>query len=414
MRFFISAGEPSGDLHGSNLIRELRQLRSDATYCGFGGPKMSATGCGLIADMTDLAIMGFARVLPHVATFWKLLQQADKVFQETRPDAVVLIDYPGFNWWVAKKAKQHGIPVFYYGTPQIWAWATHRVRKLKRLVDYSMCKLPFEPDWYAQHGCEATFVGHPYFDEFLNHDLDTDFIHELGSAPFVAVLPGSRRHEVENNLHAFLKTIDLVHQSVPQARFAIASYNEKQAELARSIIATRQGLVEPSVYVDRTREIMNHATCALACSGSVSLELLHEQTPTVIHYKIDRFGNFLQKRFRRCKFITLVNLLASEHRFESDADYDPNLVQHMDEAPFPEYLTMHDRASEMAHHLVRWLVDEELRQAAIKTLQPIREGFVKPGASRNAARFIAEKLGFLPRKVSMDPKTCLPANTKVA
>ena len=173
MRIFFSVGEPSGDLHGSNLIRALNVLQPNSQFFGFGGPKMAAAGCKLERDMSDLAIMGIARVLPHLKTFWDLLQQADRFFEQQRPDAVVLIDYPGFNWWVARKAKQRGIPVFYYGTPQIWAWATHRVRKLRRLVDHSLCKLPFEPDWYRQHDCQATYVGHPYFDDFVDQSLDS-------------------------------------------------------------------------------------------------------------------------------------------------------------------------------------------------------------------------------------------------
>ena len=129
MRIFFSVGEPSGDLHGANLIRELRLRHAEIECVGFGGPKMAEAGCQLVADLTQLAIMWFARVLLNLHRFWGLLRQADRFFRYERPDAVVLIDYPGFNWWVARRAKAYGIPVFYYGTPQIWAWATHRVKK---------------------------------------------------------------------------------------------------------------------------------------------------------------------------------------------------------------------------------------------------------------------------------------------
>lgn len=392
MRIFLSAGEPSGDLHGSNLIREVRALHPDCEFLGFGGPKMAQAGCDLTHDMTDLAIMGFARVVPHLRQFRRLLQEADRLFASTPPDAVVLIDYPGFNWWVARAAKRYGIPVFYFGTPQIWAWATHRVRKLRRLVDHSLCKLPFEPEWYRSRGCEATYVGHPYFDDFVGQQLDASFLATLDERPLLTVLPGSRRHEVENNLPAFLRTIERVQERVSNVQVAIASYNPQQAQRAREMIMEYGGAVRPSVHVDRTRELIHQATCCLACSGSVSLELLHEAKPTVIHYKTDWFGDLLQRCFRRCKFITLVNLLQSERRFAYRDAYDPNEVAELEEAPFPEYLTVRDRSTDMADHLVRWLSDCEERDKAVARLEPLRREFVKSGASRMAARYIMNQM----------------------
>lgn len=404
MRIFFSVGEPSGDLHGSNLIRELRQHGADFEFSGFGSQKMAAAGCELTADMTELAVMGFRRVVPHLKKFWDLMWLADAEFQKQRPDAVVLIDFPGFNWWIARRARKHGIPVFYYGTPQIWGWATHRVKKLRRLVDYSLCKLPFEPEWYRERDCAATYVGHPYFDSFLNQPMDEEFVHSLGEDPLVTILPGSRKHEVTNNLPAFLKTADFVKQTVPHAQFAIASYNEQQASMARELVAQHDGVAEPAIYIDRTRELMHAAKCCLACSGSVSLELLHEQTPTVIHYRIDRIADFLQRKFRCSKFITLVNLLTSERRFHPEDDYDPNDLRNGREAPFPEYLTVEDKSAEMAHHIVRWLTNELSRQEVISSLRPLRESFVRPGASQRAATFILEKLNAAQQVLPNDAK----------
>jgi len=422
MRIFVSVGEPSGDLHGSNLIRAIEAKRSDVEFVGFAGPKMREAGSESIGDMTQHAIMGFARVVPHLRELWKLLAKADKYFGEVRPDAVVLIDFPGFNWWVARKARKHDIPVFYYGTPQIWAWATHRVKKLRRLVDHSLCKLPFEPAWYRERGCQATYVGHPYFDDFLHRKLDTDFVDQLGDRPMVALLPGSRKSEVTLNLPAFLKTIDFISQTLPETQFAIASYNEEQAAMAREIVAQHDGIAKPVIYVDKTRELIHQATCCLACSGSVSLELLHESTPTVIHYQIDRFQNFLQRCFRKCRFITLVNLLVSERRFETPSstdDYDPDDVQMMDEAPFPEYLTVTDRSANMAHHVVRWLTQPRLYQEAKDRLESLRESFVKPGASERAADYILQHLpSAMNRPLGMPAdqagKKYLPPDAKVA
>lgn len=408
MRIFVSVGEPSGDLHGSNLIREMHRRRADIRFVGFGGHKMKAAGCQLDADMTELSIMGVARVVPHLKRFWGLLQHADRCFRAERPTAVVLIDYPGFNWWVARRAKRHGIPVFYYGTPQIWGWATHRVRKLRKLVDHALCKLPFEPDWYRQRDCQATYVGHPYFDEFTHRDLDERFLRRFSDSQVVTVLPGSRKQEVSANLPAFLRTIDHVHQQLPRVRFAIANYNDDQAAITKRIIRHHRVKTEVEIHVNRTRELMHRATCCLACSGSVSLELLHEAKPTVIHYRIDPFGDFLQRRFRRCKFITLVNLLTSDRRFNMNDSYDPDDLGSLDEAPFPEYLTVGDRSADMARHLIRWLTNENARQQIIDRLSPLRDSFAKPGASQRAADYILGELE------SGNVRPALPTRSKVA
>jgi len=144
LTIFFSVGEPSGDLHGANLIRQLRELCPNIEAVGYGGPKMAEAGCRLHADLTALAVMWFSRAIANLHKFWDLASRADRYFRHHRPDAVVLIDYPGFNWWIARRAKAHGIPVFYYSPPQIWAWARWRVKKMRRLVDHILCGLPFE------------------------------------------------------------------------------------------------------------------------------------------------------------------------------------------------------------------------------------------------------------------------------
>jgi lipid-A-disaccharide synthase len=222
---FFSVGEPSGDLHGANLIHTLQEQHPGVRVVGFGGPRMKAAGMQQLADLTELAVMWIVQAVINIHKFWRLLRQADRYFHEHHPDAVILIDYPGFNWWVARKARKHGIPVFYYGAPQMWAWASFRVRKMRRLVDHVLCKLPFEARWYQERGCNAIYVGHPYFDQLTEHLPDREFMHRYGSRQqgrLVTILPGSRTQEVLNNLPWLLKAAEKVSQQVPQARLLVS------------------------------------------------------------------------------------------------------------------------------------------------------------------------------------------------
>ena len=392
MRIFFSVGEPSGDLHGANLIRELRRWRPDCQFVGYGGPRMAAAGCQLHADLTKLAVMWFARVLLNIHRFWELLRRADRSFRHQRPDAVVLIDYPGFNWWIARRAKARGIPVFYYGTPQLWAWAGWRVEKMRRYVDQVLCKLPFEEAWYRERGCHATYVGHPYFDQLRAERLDAAFIRaqQAGGGPLVAILPGSRTQEVKSNFRWFLKAARLVHQRVPGARFVVAAYKPSQAELVRERI--RGSRLPIDVYVGRTGELIAAADCAMAVSGSVSLELLYHTTPTVIHYHVSRLAFFVQQFFRKVRYITLVNLLVADDRFPRRvATYDRDDPADA-KVLMPEYLTCEDKSQQVAEHVVEWLTEPAIRAARVAELAELKEVVGNGGASRRATDYLLRAL----------------------
>ena len=237
MRIFICAGEPSGDLHGANLVRTLRHLHPGVECVGFGGERMEAEGCRLLYPLCRLAVMWFLHVLAHAPTFLGLLSRADRYFRHRRPDAVVLIDYPGFNWWVARRAHFHGIPVFYFVPPQLWGWAGWRVEKMRRFVDHVLCALPFEEKWYRDRGVQSTrYVGHPFFDELPRQRLDVDFMRRQWSAggPVIGLLPGSRTQEVQRNLSTLLRTASVVHRARPDARFLVACYRAAHQEMPAS------------------------------------------------------------------------------------------------------------------------------------------------------------------------------------
>ncbi len=389
MRVFFSVGEPSGDLHGANLIRALKDRHADWEFVGYGGPKMAAAGCQLHSDLTQLAVMWVAQALVHLRTFLGLLSEADQYFRDVRPDMVVLIDFPGFNWWIARKAKAQGIPVVYYGTPQLWAWAGWRVKKMRRLVDHVLCKLPFEEDWFRQRGCHATFVGHPYFDELRARVLDAEFLAEQDDPdrPLVTILPGSRNQEVRLNLPSLLKASLLVRERVPSVRFAVAVYKKSQLESVRRTVS-ESGL-EVDVQLGRTAELIHASRCCMACSGSVSLELLYHTRPSVILYQISRFGYFVQSQFRKVRYITLVNLLTAEDPFADQAAgiYDPKDPRDA-HVLMPEYLTYQDRSVELAEHVVTWLTDETKHAAVESSLAKLKQRVGQGGASQRAAEYI--------------------------
>jgi lipid-A-disaccharide synthase len=336
--------------------------------------------------------MWFARVLVNLHRFWNLASRADRYFRHYRPDAVVLIDYPGFNWWIARRAKAHRIPVFYYGTPQLWAWAGWRVKKMRRFVDHVLCKLPFEVAWYRERGCHATYVGHPYFDQLRAEQLDAVFIERQKSVGgrLVAILPGSRTQEVESNLATFLKAARLIRERVPDARFAVAAFKPAHAARARAAVSGTGLPIE--IHVGRTAELISVAECALAVSGSVSLELLFHTTPTVILYKISRAAFFVQRFFRKVRYITLVNLLVAEDLFPRRvATYDP--ANPIDAGVLmPEYLTYEDKSGQLAAHAVQWLTDAAERERIVGEMLKLKEVVGHGGASQRAAEYMMKEL----------------------
>ena len=393
MKVFFSVGEPSGDIHGANLVGELKRKIPDIQCVGFGGPRMQSAGCEIIVDLTKLAVMWFFHALLNLHRFWNIYRQALDYFGNQRPDAVVLIDFPGFNWWIARAAKRHGIPVFYYGAPQIWAWARWRIHKMRRLTDHILCKLPFEEKWYREQGCNATYVGHPFFDETANYQLDQTFIQKQRErkGPLVTILPGSRTQEVNSNVRWFIKAGELIRTKLPETRFAFAAFNEKQARIVQENID--KSTLTAEVHVAKTPELISLADCCLACSGSVSLELLYYEKPTVILYWLRRYAYFVQSWFRKVQYITLVNLLTAKDLFPAKVTpFNPDVPEAKD-VPFPEYLTWQDKSFQISQHVIRWLSDKPERQRRIGLLQRLKSQYAHPGATQQAANYICAHLG---------------------
>ena len=375
MRIFISTGEPSGDLHAANLIRGLRRRLPDAEFLGFGGPRMASAGARLLYPLTDLAVMWLVQVLANLHVFIRLLRRAERSFREERPDAVVLIDYPGFNWEVAKRARAEGIPVIYYVPPQLWAWAGWRVSKIRNYVDHVLCTLPFEVPWYQARGFEgAVDVGHPYFDELAERQVDADFVDQQRArgGRVVVLLPGSRTQEVERNFPMMLRAAAIVAAEHPEARFEVACLHDRHRERCASLIAEEPGAdrLPITLHSGRTPELIRSADLAWAVSGSVGLELMVEALPTVVVYKMGAAHLQLARRIIRVSYFSLVNLLA-------------------DRELMPEYATADDASPEMAAHALDWLGDESARRRASNALAELRDRVALPGATERAADRIA-------------------------
>jgi lipid-A-disaccharide synthase len=384
MHIFFSVGEPSGDQHAAELIDEVRRRQRHVRISGFGGPLMEQAGCERLYPLTDIAVMGFFRILPLLWTFYKLVRQADQFLDRERPDAVILIDIPGFNWWIARKAKKHGIPVFYFLPPQLWAWAPWRVGKVRRFVDHILSGLSFEVEWYRRRGIACEFVGHPFFDKVAQYRLDETYLLELADqhTPLVGLLPGSRAQEVLGNFPVMLEVVRRLQRSHPQARYRVACYKDVQREMCRQMLAEAirhhpsLGQVSIVLEVGRTPEIIEAADCCLIVSGSVSLELLARRTPTVVVYHGTWWLMVLRWIFVTCQYVTLPNLMAGREimpEFVFSGAYD-------------------GPSSQMAAILGRWLSDPTERAATVAELDALAGSVARTGGISRAAEYVLERI----------------------
>jgi lipid-A-disaccharide synthase len=374
MRIFFSAGEPSGDLHGANLIGALRQHSPGLECVGFGGEHMAAAGCSLLFPLAHLSAMFIIPVLVTAHKFLKLLLQADRYFRQERPDAVVLIDYPGFHWWLARRARAHGIPVFYFVPPQLWAWAGWRVNKMRRYVDHVLCSLPFEEAWYKERGVQAHYLGHPYFDELPRQQLDGNFIERQRArgGQIIGLLPGSRTQELTHNLATLMRAAALIHAKLPDSRFLVACYRDMHRAQVEAYLAGH-ALPFIETWTGRTAEIIHLSEACISVSGSVSLELLYRRKPAVVVYRVNALVRKLARSFLKIPHISLVNLLAGKELF-------------------PEFFTDQCEAQAIGERVLRWLTDQREHQQILSELDELAGKVAESGACERTARYILAAL----------------------
>lgn len=305
MKYYIIAGEASGDLHGSNLIKELKKKNASAVFRCWGGDKMQANGAVLVKHYKDLAFMGFAEVLQNLPTIMRNLSFCKQDISSYKPDALILIDYPGFNLRIAEWAKKQGFKIIYYISPQLWAWKEGRIKKIKEFVDKMLVILPFEKEFYASHQYRVEYVGHPLvevIDEFKKNNPGGLEIDTKKSKGIIALLPGSRKQEILKKLPVMLE----VSKQFADYEFIVAKAPGLEDEFYTGLLNKYQNV---SSISNKTYELLNVADAALVTSGTATLETALFGVPEVICYKGSSISYAIAKRLVKIKYIGLVNLI---------------------------------------------------------------------------------------------------------
>ena len=306
MKYYIIAGEASGDLHASNLMKALQQIDNQADFRFWGGDLMAEVGGTLVKHYRDLAFMGFAEVIFNLRTIFKNIKHCKSDISEFNPDAIIFIDYPGFNFRIAKWAKAQGFKTHYYISPQIWAWKENRIKAIKRDIDEMYVILPFEKDFYEEkHHYPVHFVGHPLLDaikDFKPKSLaNFKKTHQLLDKPIIALLPGSRKQEISKMLSIMLSVID----DFPDYQFVIAGAPGQEAEFYERFKNKKQ----VSYVQNKTYDLLSLSTAALVTSGTATLETALFKVPEVVCYKSSFLSYQIAKRIINLDYISLVNLI---------------------------------------------------------------------------------------------------------
>ena len=331
MKYFLIAGERSGDLHGGNLISALKEHDSEANFRGFGGDAMAEAGMNVLVHYEDMAFMGFLEVAKNLPTIFKLFSKCKEEILKFRPDVLILIDYAGFNLRMAKWAKQQGIRVFYYISPKVWAWNPKRAEKVKANVDRMFVIMPFEKGFYADWGMEVDYVGNPLLDAVTSFEASPEFLGKNGLAKnVVAFLPGSRKQEVLS----LLPLMQQIAHQMPHQHFAVAAVKNLDNAYYESIAR----LANVTLVWEDTYNLLSNAQAAIVASGTATLETALFKVPQVVVYKTSWVTYQIAKRIITVPYISLVNLIAEEEIVPEliQEDLQPDKVIAELEAILPE------------------------------------------------------------------------------
>ncbi len=304
-KIYIIAGEASGDLHGSNVIRHLREMDSTLDIRCWGGDLMKQEGGKVVKHIRELAFMGFQEVLLNIRTILRNMRECKADIEKYQPDALLLIDYPGFNLRIAEWAKGKGISVNYYVSPQVWAWKQSRVFKIREVVDHMFVILPFEEDFYKKFNYDVEYVGHPLLDAIYQYELKesaSKFIERngLSQEPIIAILPGSRRQEISKKLPVMLQSVE----KLKEFQIVVAGAPSMDEDYYSSFLPEGTKIVFGQTY-----DLLSNATAAIVTSGTATLETALFNVPEVVCYKSSPISYYIAKRLVKIKYISLVNLI---------------------------------------------------------------------------------------------------------
>lgn len=300
---FLSVGDVSGDIHAANLVRALKRLDPSVRIVGIGGQRMASAGCELIEDICHKSTM-FFQAMGRAFSYVGLIRRVGREIKRIEPDLFVPIDSPALNWHFCKAARKADVPITHYICPQVWAWGTWRIHKLRRLTDHVICLLPFEPDYLAARGVEGTFVGHPLFDH-LPAEPSPYIGPPSDGAWRILLLPGSRSNEIQHHVPGMVATAEAVKHRYPKASFVFAAHSETDAKMIRDLGG---GAFE--IVPDRTHELMTQCHFALTASGTVTLEAAYFGLPMVVFYHVPRVGYLALHWLGALEHYSLVNILA--------------------------------------------------------------------------------------------------------
>ncbi len=378
MKYYVIAGERSGDLHAANLIKALKTEDPQAQFRAWGGDAMQAAGADIVTHYRQMAFMGFLEVLKNLRTISGFLKTCRQDILAWQPDAVILVDYAGFNMRIAKFCKRHGIRTFYYISPKVWAWNQNRAYKIKACVDQMFVIFPFEKDFYKRFDYAVDYVGNPLLDEISAFTPNADFLKSNGLSPkpIIALLPGSRHQEVEKMLALMVQSAQLLEAKLPgKYQFVVAGVGNLPQTLYNEIVSppNAKPTLSVSVVYDQSYDLLSHATSALVTSGTATLETALFQVPQVVCYRTSGFSYRIAKALIKVKYLSLVNIIA-------DSPIVPELIQ--------DELTPQNSISELS----QTLPGAPQRKAQLEGYRKLKELLGKPGASQRTAQLMVEYL----------------------
>jgi lipid-A-disaccharide synthase len=371
----IIAGEASGDMHGANLVREMLKINPALNFYGIGGNKLREEGVKLFANASAMAVVGLTEVISKFGTLFRIIRQVKKSLDEMKPELVILIDYPDFNLnFVAPAAKKRNIKIFYYISPQVWAWRKSRINKIKKLVDKMAVILPFEVDTYAAKGFAVDYVGHPLLDMVKLNYSKQESRKKFGLAEnkiTIGILPGSRLSEVRKLMPELLRAAEILAQKIPDVQFVLPLADTLEEKIITEIIS--RFTVNVHIISDNTYDVISCADLALVASGTATLETALLGVPMVIVYKISLLSYVIGRLFVHVKNIGLVNIIAGK-----------TIV--------PELIQGDASGKRIAEEAMAILTNEEKKQEMIKGLEAIRARLGEPGAAIRAAQIACDMI----------------------